>query len=230
MLTHRVSVFPAGLERSKEEYIKRQRTNPGPRANYRIRIPQVRVIGVDGEQLGVLATRDALKMAEQEGLDLVEISPNARPPVCRIMDLGKYKYEQAKSERKARKKQSSTLKEMRYRPKIDKHDIEFKTRHVYSFLEAGHKVKVYVEFRGREVTHTEFGIRILGQVEELLKGVGVPETRPRMEGRHMTMLFVPDKTGGKKDKAQAKSAGPAAAKPTETTAVPSVSDGDTAAS
>jgi translation initiation factor IF-3 len=204
--------------------------DPGPRANYRIRIPQARVIGVDGEQLGVMATRDAQKIADQEGLDLVEISPNAHPPVCRIMDLGKFKYEQAKSERKARKKQTSTLKEMRYRPKIDKHDIAFKTKHVHAFLEAGHKVKVYVEFRGREVTHTEFGIRILSRVEELLKGVGVPETRPRMEGRHMTMLFIPDKTGGTKDEVKAKPAKPPVAKPTETAANPTVSDGDSAAS
>lgn len=140
-------------------------------------------------------------MAEAEGLDLVEISSTARPPVCRIMDLGKYKYEQAKTIRKARKKQqATTLKEMRYRPKIDKHDIEFKTRHVREFLQDGHKVKVYVEFRGREVTHTEYGAKILSQVEELLEDVGIVENRPKMEGRHMTMLMVPKKGGVQKKK------------------------------
>jgi translation initiation factor IF-3 len=142
-----------------------------------------------------MPTREAQKLAESEGLDLVEISPTARPPVCRIMDLGKYKYEQAKNIRKARKKQhATTLKEMRYRPKIDSHDIEFKTRHVRSFLEAGHKVKVYVEFRGREMTHTEYGAKILSQVEELLADVGTPEDRPKMEGRHLSMLFVPKRS------------------------------------
>jgi len=160
----------------------------------------VRVIGADGQQLGIMATRDAQKLAENDGLDLVEISPTARPPVCRIMDLGKFKYEQAKTTRKARRKQhSTTLKEMRYRPKIDKHDVEFKTRHVRAFLEAGHKVKVYVEFRGREMTHTEYGAKILTKVEELLAEVGTPEARPKMEGRHLSMLFVPKKSAaGKK--------------------------------
>lgn len=163
----------------------------------------MRVIGADGEQLGVLATREAIKIAENEGLDLVEISSTARPPVCRIMDLGKYKYEQAKNIRKARKKQqAATLKEMRYRPKIDQHDIEFKTRHVREFLQAGHKVKVYVEFRGREVTHTEFGTKILGEIEKLLEDVGTVEMRPKMEGRHMTMLFIPKKVGGAKKKSK----------------------------
>lgn len=164
------------------------------------------MIGSDSQQLGVLATREAQKLAEQEGLDLVEISPNARPPVCRIMDLGKFKYEQAKNVRKARKKQhATTLKEMRYRPKIDKHDIDFKTRHVREFLEDGHKVKVYVEFRGREMAHVEYGTRVLTRIEELLKEVGIPETRPKMEGRHMTMLFVPKRPGAAKPKPQSAS-------------------------
>jgi len=174
---------------------------PIPRANYRIRSPQVRVIGSDGQQLGILATREAQKLAEQEELDLVEISPNARPPVCRVMDLGKHKYEQAKNVRKARKKQhSTTLKEMRYRPKIERHDVDFKTRHVREFLEAGHKVKVYVEFRGREMAHIEYGSRVLSHIEELLQDVGLPEARPKMEGRHMTMLFVPKRAAASKPK------------------------------
>lgn len=187
----------------EEDFIARKKYLPVPRANFRIRYPQVRVIGADGEQLGVLPTREAIKIAEDNGLDLVEISSTARPPVCRIMDLGKYKYEQSKTGRKARKKQqATTLKEMRFRPKIDKHDVEFKTRHVREFLEEGHKVKVYVEFRGREVTHTEYGTKILNRIEKLLEGIGIVENRPKMEGRHMTMLFVPKKSGTRKKKSK----------------------------
>jgi translation initiation factor IF-3 len=185
----------------------------------------VRVIGADGQQLGVMATRDAQKLAETEGLDLVEISPTAHPPVCRIMDLGKFKYEQAKNTRKARRKQhATTLKEMRYRPKIDKHDIEFKTRHVRAFLEAGHKVKVYVEFRGREMTHTEYGAKILTQVEELLAEVGTPEARPKMEGRHLSILFVPKKAapGKKQAKSQSDNELDQSSNPAESSADPSV--------
>ena len=233
---------PGGRSRgkliSKEGFITKKRSIPVPRANYRIRYPQVRLIGADGQQLGIMATKEAQKIAEQENLDLVEISPTARPPVCRVMDLGKFKYEQSKNVRKARKKQTSTLKEMRYRPKIEKHDIEFKTRHVRAFLKAGHKVKVYVEFRGREMTHTEFGAKILSQVEQLLEDVGTPEARPRMEGRHMTMLFVPIKvsTVKKKPKPAAETSEPPTARdpvdvppqpPVETVTPPS-EDGPTA--
>lgn len=167
------------------------------------------MIGPEGEQLGVLAIREAQKAADAEGMDLVEISSTAHPPVCRIMDLGRFKYEQAKNTRRARRRnQATTLKEMRYRPKIDKHDIEFKTKHVRSFLQAGHKVKVYVEFRGREMTHTEFGVKILSQVEGLLADVGAPENRPKMEGRHMTMLFVPLKSILAKKKEQSTASQP----------------------
>ncbi len=168
------------------------------RINHRIRFPQVRVIGSDGEQLGVMATRDAQKLAKEEGLDLVEISPTARPPVCRILDFGRFQYEEAKSVKKAKKRQTATqLKEMRFRPKIDEHDIAFKTNRLREFLVEGHKVRAYVEFRGREMTHTEFGRRILERIREQLADVGQPEPNVRMEGRHMSLIINPKKGAGK---------------------------------
>jgi len=168
------------------------------RTNRRIRFPQVRVIGSDGSQLGIMATRDALKLAEEQGLDLVEISPEARPPVCRILDHGKHLYEESKNARKAKKRQqSSQLKEMRFRPKIDEHDIRFKTERLREFLLEGHKVRAYVEFRGREMTHTEFGYRILERIKAQLAEVGQPEPSVRMEGRHMSLIINPKRTTAK---------------------------------
>jgi translation initiation factor IF-3 len=152
------------------------------------------VIGPDGDQLGIMVTKDALKLAEDQGLDLVEISPDARPPVCRILDYGKYLYDESKNAKKAKKRQSNTqLKEMRYRPKIDEHDINFKTEKLREFLIDGHKVRAYVEFRGREMTHTEFGYRILERIKEMLADVGQPEPSVRMEGRHMSLIINPKK-------------------------------------
>jgi len=154
----------------------------------------VRVIGADGEQLGVLVTRDALKMAQDLGLDLVEISPTARPPVCRILDFGRFQYEESKNQKKAKKRQAaSQLKEMRFRPKIDEHDINFKTNRLREFLLDGHKVRAYVEFRGREMTHTEFGKVILDRIKEQLDDVGQAEPTIRMEGRHMSLIINPKK-------------------------------------
>lgn len=164
----------------------------------------MRVIGPDGAQLGIMVTKDALKLAEDQGLDLVEISPDARPPVCRILDYGKYLYDESKNAKKAKKRQTSTqLKEMRYRPKIDEHDINFKTAKLREFLMEGHKVRAYVEFRGREMTHTEFGYRILERIKEMLADVGQPEPSVRMEGRHMSLIINPKK-GAVKPKAEEK--------------------------
>lgn len=152
------------------------------------------MIGPDGAQLGIMVTKDALKLAEDQGLDLVEISPDARPPVCRILDYGKYLYDESKNAKKAKKRQTNTqLKEMRYRPKIDEHDINFKTEKLREFLSEGHKVRAYVEFRGREMTHTEFGYRILERIKEMLADVGQPEPSVRMEGRHMSLIINPKK-------------------------------------
>ena len=153
------------------------------------------MIGDDGEQLGVLATRDALAKARELGLDLVEVSPTSRPPVCRIMDFGKYKYEQAKKTRVSRKRQHQVvLKEIKLRPKIEKHDYEFKKRHIVEFLDHGDKVKVTLQFRGREMAHADLGRKLLEQLSEELKDVAKVEAPPRQEGRMMILLLAPSGT------------------------------------
>lgn len=162
------------------------------RVNERIRVSPVRLIGPDGEQIGILPTKEALERARQHNLDLVEVSPNSRPPVCRILDYGKYKYELSKKDRIAKKRQHSfQLKEMRFRPKIDEHDFQFKTKHVRNFLESGSKVKVFVMFRGREMAYTERGREVLDRVAEVLADVGSIEQPPRQEGRQMNMIMAP---------------------------------------
>lgn len=164
------------------------------RVNSRIRVTPVRLIGPDGEQVGILPTSEALDRAKEHGLDLVEVSPNVRPPVCRILDFGKYKYDLAKKDKQAKKKQHTfQLKEMRYRPKIDGHDFEFKTKHVREFLESGSKVRCFVLFRGREMAYTERGRMILDRVIEELKDVCLIEAAPKLEGRNMTMVLGPSK-------------------------------------
>lgn len=150
------------------------------------------MIGPDGEQLGIIPTEEALERAHEYGLDLVEVAPNSRPPVCRILNYGKFKYELAKKDKKAKKKQLSLqLKEMRYRPKIDKHDFLFKTKHVREFIELGNKVKVFVMFRGREMAHTEYGRKVLDRVVEELKDIAQIESSPKQEGRNMSMILGP---------------------------------------
>jgi translation initiation factor IF-3 len=162
------------------------------RVNRMIRISPVRVIAPDGEQLGILAVDEALAAAEARGLDLVEVAPLARPPVCRIMDFGKFKFEQAKAERAAKKKQRSVdLKEIKYRPGIDDHDFDFKTRHAREFLAEGNKVKVTMMFRGRQMAHPELGKLVLDRVAETLADVGKVEQEARLEGKNMTMLLTP---------------------------------------
>ena len=163
------------------------------RINERIRVSPIRLIGVDGEQVGIVATSDALQRARENGLDLVEVSPNSRPPVCRILDYGKFKYEQTKKEKTAKKKQHAfQLKEMRYRPKIDEHDFQFKTKHVREFLESGSKVRVFVMFRGREMAHTEFGAKVLERVVLELQDIATVEMTMKMEGRNMSMVMAPN--------------------------------------
>lgn len=164
----------------------------GPRTNERIRIPEVRVIGPDGDMLGVLETREALRIAREKHLDLVEVNPKAVPPVCKIMDFGKYKYEEKKKQNEAKKKQTQVgLKEVKLRPKTDDHDMDVKTRHVRRFLEDGDKVKITCRFRGREITHPEMAQR---QLEVMVKGIediGVVEMSTRMEGKTMTVIVAP---------------------------------------
>ena len=162
------------------------------RVNDRIRIPSVRVIGPDGEQIGILAIREALTYAQERNLDLVEVSPTSKPPVCRVMDFGKYKYEQNKKAQKARKKQHVThLKEVKLRPKIEEHDYNFKVEHGRKFLLEHDKVKFTVMFRGREMAHPEAGFRLLQKVVQDLEAAGQVEIPARMEGRSMTLLMVP---------------------------------------
>jgi translation initiation factor IF-3 len=165
---------------------------PEIRINERIRVPQVRVIGDDGEQVGVLAVREALTLAQSKGLDLVEVSPTARPPVCRIMDYGKYKYEQNRRARKARKKQHVTqLKEIKMRPKIEDHDYGFKMDHARAFLVERNKVKFTVTFRGREMAHQEIGHKLIKQIIADLGDLASVESSARSEGRTLTMVVMP---------------------------------------
>ncbi|HUF57870.1 MAG TPA: translation initiation factor IF-3 [Actinomycetota bacterium] len=162
--------------------------------NERIRSPQVRLVGADGEQIGVVASTEALRMARELDLDLVEVAPQANPPVCRIMDYGKFKYERDIRQKEARKKQSRTeLKEIKFRPKIDAHDYGTKKGHVERFLRGGHKVKVTIMFRGREMTHTDLGRKILDRLVGDLGEMVTVESMPKQEGRNMIMVISPNK-------------------------------------
>jgi translation initiation factor IF-3 len=169
-----------------------QDTTKRVRVNRQIRISPVRVIGADGSQLGILEVDVALRMAEELGLDLVEVAATARPPVVRIMDYGKYKFEMAKQARQAKKKQHVIeLKEVKYRPGIDDHDFDTKTRHARRFLEEKNKVKVTMMFRGRQVAHPELGQAVLERVATALTDVGKIESSGRLEGKSITMILAP---------------------------------------
>ncbi len=162
------------------------------RINRQIRISPVRVIGDDGEQLGIMPVDEALTTAEEKGLDLVEVAPDSRPPVVRIMDYGKFKYEQARKARTAKKKQHNVhLKEVKFRPGIEEHDIDFKLRHARRFLEEGNKVKATMMFRGRQMAHPELGREVLLRVAGELDDVGKMESQPVLEGRNMVMVLAP---------------------------------------
>jgi translation initiation factor IF-3 len=162
--------------------------------NDRIRSPQVRLVGPDGEQVGVVPTQEALQRARELDLDLVEVAPQAQPPVCRIMDYGKFKYERDIRQKEARKKQARTgLKEIKFRPKIDAHDYSTKKGHVDRFLRGGHKVKVTIMFRGREMTHTELGRKILDRLVGDLGDMVTVESMPKQEGRNMIMVIAPNR-------------------------------------
>lgn len=150
------------------------------------------MIDSNGQQVGIMPIAEALRLAESQELDLVEVSPTARPPVCRIMDYGKYKYEQSKKAQEARKKQTVvSIKEVKMRPKTDEHDFDFKLKNVKRFLEEGNKTKITVVFRGREMAHPEFGRRMLDRVTNELQGLATIEQSPRMEGRAISMIVAP---------------------------------------
>ena len=182
------------------------------RVNFRIRVPEVRVVNEDGQQLGVMATEAARDIAARIGLDLVEISPNGKPPVCKIMDYGRYKYELKKKASSARKTQhQSHLKEVKLRPQIDEHDLAFKVNNARRFLIEGDKVKTTVMFRGREIVHSQLGRNLLDQVVERLEGVAKAESSPQMEGRTLSMILAPDRDGIKRIKREEAAAAKAAA-------------------
>nr|WP_292294100.1 translation initiation factor IF-3 [Marivita sp.] len=160
--------------------------------NDRIRSAEIRLIGADGENVGVVTPERGMQLAEEAGLDLVEISPNANPPVVKIMDFGKFKYEQQKRESEARKKQKIIeVKEVKFRPNTDTHDYDVKMRNVFKFLESGDKVKVTLRFRGREMAHQNLGRELLERVAEDVKEIGKLENMPKMEGRQMVMMIGP---------------------------------------
>ena len=164
------------------------------RINERIRVPEVRLIGEDGEQIGVLKIEDALRYAQERDLDLVEVAPEAKPPVCRVLDYSKYKYEQAQKQKQARKHQQQiTIREIKFRPKIAQHDYDTKKGHVERFLRHRDKVKVTIMFRGREVTHPERGVALLDRLADELTEYAIVEQRPLQDGRNMTMMLGPSK-------------------------------------
>lgn len=171
-----------------------KKADAGPRLNNEITNESVRLIDTDGTMSGVVSITDALKMAETAGLDLVEVSPNASPPVCKIIDYGKYKYEQQKKKNIAKKNQKVTeIKEVQMRPMIDKHDLEIKCKAIQRFIEAGNKVKILMRFRGRELSHQEIGMGVLHGVKEQFKEIVRVEVEPKLEGRQMLMVFAPTK-------------------------------------
>jgi len=162
--------------------------------NDKIRVPEIRLIGAEGENIGVITPDRAMLLAEEAGLDLVEISPNARPPVAKIMDFGKFKYEQQKKESEARKKQKTIdVKEIKFRPNTDTHDYDVKMRNVLKFLENGDKVKITLRFRGREMAHADLGRKLLERVAGDVTELGKVEAIPRLEGRQMVMMINPVK-------------------------------------
>jgi translation initiation factor IF-3 len=176
------------------------------RINDRIRVPEVRLVGADGKQIGVVKTSDALSYAQERDLDLVEVAPEARPPVCRVLDYSKYKYEQAQKQKAARKHQQQiTIREIKFRPKIAQNDYDTKKGHVRRFLTGRDKVKITIMFRGREVTHPERGTALLDRLASELSDVGVIEQSPLQDGRNMTMLLAPSKAilaAGEKEQAE----------------------------
>lgn len=163
-----------------------------PRVNERIKVPKVRVVGADGVQIGIIDTKEAIARAREEGLDLVEVAPVAEPPVCKIMDFGKYKYEEAKKERAAKKKAHAFhLKELTLRPKIEEHDYQVKLKHLRNFLTAHSKVKITMKFRGREMAHLDLGKKVLDRLIKESEDLGSIEHPLKVEGRHMVVVLAP---------------------------------------
>jgi translation initiation factor IF-3 len=185
-------------------------------------VPEVRVIGGDGSQVGIVPTHEALRMAEEQGLDLVEVSPRAVPPVCRIMDFGRFKYQESKKEKESRKHQATVvIKEIKFRPKTDTHDLDFKLKHIRRFLGEGNKVRLMIVFRGREIVHPETGQAMLDVVSKAVAEISVIEQKPVLEGRRMVMVLGP-RSGVIRP---APVAPPAPSRPVSPQAVPSAPEG-----
>ena len=176
----------------KQNYFQRKNRPKGPRSNNRINSPEVQVIASNGENLGIINTNKAISMAKEEGLDLVEIAPNAKPPVCKIIDMGKYKYEAQKKANKAKKRQKKIeLKEIKLRPVTETHDYNFKLKNALKFLSKGDKVKFTIRFKGRELQHSNLGHDLMNKIQEDIKLAGKVEMNPKFEGRQMIMVIQP---------------------------------------
>ena len=176
----------------KRNYFQKRTKPRGPRANNRINSPEVQVIGSTGENLGIINTNKAISMAKEEGLDLIEIAPNAKPPVCKIIDMGKYKYDAQKKANKAKKKQKKIeLKEIKLRPVTETHDYNFKLKNAQKFLSKGDKVKFTIRFKGRELQHSNLGYNLMNKIQEDIKLVGKVEMNPKFDGKQMIMVIQP---------------------------------------
>ena len=176
----------------RQNYFQRRTKPRGPKSNHKIFSREVQVISSDGKNLGILPTKEAIHLAEQEGLDLIEISPNAKPPVCKIIDMGKYKYDLQKKANKAKKKQKTLdIKEIKLRPGTEIHDYNFKLKNANKFLTKGNKVKFTVRFKGREMQHHHLGKELMNRIQEDTKQLGKVELSPKFEGRQMIMIIQP---------------------------------------
>ena len=176
----------------KKNYFQRRTKDRGPRSNNRILSPEVQVIASDGENLGIISTNEAISKAKNEGLDLIEIAPNANPPVCKIMDMGKYKYDAQKKANLAKKKQKIiALKEIKMRPVTETHDYEFKVKNAKKFIAKGDKVKFTIRFKGRELQHSHLGNELMTKIKEDMKDIGKVELQPKFDGKQMIMVIQP---------------------------------------
>ncbi|MDC0044115.1 translation initiation factor IF-3 [Candidatus Pelagibacter sp.] len=176
----------------KQNYFQRRTKDKGPKSNNRINSPEVQVINSSGENLGVINTNEAIAMAKEEGLDLIEIAPNAKPPVCKIIDMGKFKYDAQKKANKAKKKQKIVLlKEIKLRPVTETHDYDFKVKNAKKFISKGDKVKFTIRFKGRELQHSHLGNELMNKIKEDMKDIGKVELAPKFDGKQMIMVIQP---------------------------------------
>ena len=176
----------------KQNYFQRRTKDKGPKSNNRINSPEVQVIASNGKNLGILNTNEAIAIAKEEGLDLIEIAPNAKPPVCKIIDMGKYKYDAQKKANKAKKKQKKIeLKEIKLRPVTETHDYQFKIKHAQKFISKGDKVKFTIRFKGRELQHSHLGNELMNKIKEDMQAIGKVELHPKFDGKQMIMVIQP---------------------------------------